>query len=58
MHLKELSPNIFTMYRWSNWMSYMDPDICTINVIIDKGTNNSTCQQELLLVDRHFFLKM
>lgn len=39
-------------------MSYMDPDICTINVIIDKGTNNSTCQQELLLVDRHFFLKM
>lgn len=43
-------------------MSYMDPDICTINVIIDylidKGTNNSTCEQELLLVDRHFFLKM
>jgi hypothetical protein len=39
VHLKELSPNIFTMHRWSNWMSYMDPDICTINVIIDKGTN-------------------
>ena len=43
-------------------MSFMEPNICTISVIIDylidKGANNSTFEQELILVDRHFFLEM
>ena len=40
-------------------MSFMEPNICTISVIIDylidKGANYSTFEQELILVDRHFF---
>ena len=43
-------------------MSYMEPNICTISIIIDylidKGANTSTFEQELILVGRHIFLKI